>query len=245
MRCLIAVVVLLATVVAGSAFAGDPPGGPGWYQLSTDVTLTVPTNSGDLLIAGGTPGFLVGVATDGSLRLRFERGIATWLGREITADGGFGPMLTIDIDPALVRAFVRQPLSKAEPPATRKGGAEPGALGAISGGGGGVVTGTGVGAVGMRRDTVVTVEDTRRVVRVSAPSTGAAPEGRRGSPELFPPPPSAASSGASGGQARIIARDEHEASLAKVLKLLGEDGANCETKSYGPGWISICEPLHA
>jgi len=43
----------------------------------------------------------------------------------------------------------------------------------------------------------------------------------------------------------VIAREDHEAWLLKVLRLWGEDGARCETKSYGPGWGSVGEPRAA
>src|SRR6267142_6576576 len=110
MRYLIGIVALLVIVLAGVALAADPPGGPSWYQLA-DHGLNVSTTSGTLLIAAGTPGQLVSVRMNGNLQIRFERGLATWLGKEITTDGGFSATLTIDVEPGMVRAFVKQPLS--------------------------------------------------------------------------------------------------------------------------------------
>jgi hypothetical protein len=243
MRLVIAVVALLLATAPLHALAADPPGGPGWYELTT--TQIVPTSSGDLVIAGGTPGLLVGVATNGFLRLRFERGVATWLGREITSDGGFALTLTVEVDPAFVRAFVKQNLSSAAPGA-RRGGAEPGALGAL--GGGGITTGAGVGGtqgVNVQRDTTVTVEDRLNLVRAPAPAAAAVPDQRGGGAGVLPPAGSTVGGGAGGGATRTIAREEHDAWLLKVLRLLGEDGARCETKGYGPGWVSICEPSAA
>jgi len=61
--------------------------------------------------------------------------------------------------------------------------------------------------------------------------------------QIFPPSAAGPASGGSGKPTRVIALEEHEAWLKKVLRLLDEDGARCETKGYGPGWISICDPV--
>jgi hypothetical protein len=241
MRCTIAVVVLLVAAPL-IALAADPPGGPGWYQL--DITISVQIANGDTLtIAAGTPGFFTGVSRDGLFRIRFERGIVTQLGREITTDAGAGATLTLEVPPELLRAFVKQPLSKKKDESTppKKGGAEPGALGAIAG------TGAGLGgtrAIGVKRDTVVTVEDAPQLVSVAAPVPAMIPPTRQGQPDVFGPRGSS-SGGGTGGTTRVIGLEEHDARLKKILALLGEDGATCETKPYGPGWVSICEPARA
>lgn len=244
MRSLIAVVVLLVIVLVGVALAADPPGGPGWYQLSSDSFISVPFEGGQLVIAGGTPGLLVG-AQDGFLKIRFERGVATARGKEITSDGTLTERdaLTLLIDPSQVKAFVKQPLSKARPPADSptRAGAEPGALGAL---GGGVGAGVGTGAVGVQRDTTLVLDDTVNVVRRATADAGpAAAGGGGGGTQVFPPSASGTAGGGVGRPGRVIARDEHDARLVKVLRLLDEDGARCETKPYGPGWVSVCESV--
>src|SRR2546430_380703 len=162
MRSLIAVVVLLLTALAGpalSALAADPPGGPGWYQLADDAILNVTTPSGKLVITAGTPGFLVG-ATATTLTIRFERGIATWLGKEITADSSPATAATLtvpNVDPTAVRAFVRQPLSKVTP---APGGTSAGGSSSASGGGAlaGLGGGQSITSASLTR-TTVTIED--------------------------------------------------------------------------------------
>jgi hypothetical protein len=235
--------VLLLLLLAAPAIAADPAGGPGWYQLTPDVVLTVPfASGGDLLIAGGTPGFLVGVTADGLLRLRFERGIATARGIEITTDGGFGAALTVDVDPTLVRALLRQPLSKVTPATS------PPDTGGETAFGGGPVGASGSSAQSVGRHTTVFIDDsTRTEVRRERPrpaptffpTVSARPPGRV---DLFPPSPIAIAPSPTGGQPRMIALEEHEEWLAKILRSLDEVGARCQTKGYGPGWISICEP---
>jgi hypothetical protein len=242
MRSLIAVVVLLLTAAAATALADDPPGGPGWYQL-LDAGLNVSTTNGTLLVAGGTPGLLISVRSDGALNIRFERGLATWLGREITSDGEFRDTLTIIVKPSEVRAFVRQPLSKVTP---APGGTSPRTGGSSSASGGGTLAGLGGGqsitSATVTR-TTVTVEDIEERRAAARPVVGEARESVRPRVQIFPPSAAGPASGGSGKPARIIALEEHEAWLKKVLRLLDEDGARCETKGYGPGWISICDPV--
>ena len=145
MRFLIAVVVLLLTAPLAAVAADELPGGPGWYTL--DIPVSVATTKGLLFINAGTPGKLVSYSADGMLmRIRFERGLASWLGAEINSatSADTAATLTIDVDPSLMRSLLK-PVSKktapAAPPAptpTTGGGAEPGALGAIAGTSGGV-----------------------------------------------------------------------------------------------------------
>lgn len=231
----LAIIVLLLSALGGLALAADPPGGPGWYQAIDGFNVSVPTK-GFLIIAPDTPGQLVGT-TGNLLTIRFERGIALWLGREITND----PLLTINVSPTSVRAFVKQPLSKQDDGTTKvtRGGAEPGALGALAG----TTTGAGVGGrsnVGVGRETTLVVDDTVNVVRRETPAAGPIADGRGSGPQVFPPSGSGAGGG-TGGTTRVISREEHDARLAKVLALWEEDGARCETKGYGPGWVSVCE----
>ena len=248
MRSLIAVVVLLVSAPP-AARAADPPGGPGWYQL--DTTVSVPTAKGTLVIAAGTPGQLVSINAAGTvMSIRFERGLASWLGAEINSGTSAenAALLTVDVDPAMVKAFVKQLLSRVgaggSTPPPRRGGAEPGALGALGGGG---TTGAGFGgsrAVDINRDTTVTLSDTVRVASAPGPVPVAAPPPRAPAPSIIPPGSSSGASGG-GGTMRAIGREEHDAWLKQLLAALGEDGARCETKGYGPGWVSICEPRAA
>ena len=242
MRCLIAVVVLLLAAPL-AALAADPPGGPGWYQLMEDTTLSVPFESGTLFIAGGTPGRLVGVTAGGQLRIQFERGLATSRNGEITTATGSAEAaaLTVTVPPADVRAMLRQ--SKKAP---GSGDGSDGSASPHPNRGVAAVTGGGSSGGGIHRSTTrdVIVTDTDEVRFVHQPSAAAlTPPGgsRRGGTEVFPPMPSSGSGGAAGLPTRVIALDEHEEWLAKVLRLWGEDGARCQTKGYGPGWISICE----
>ena len=234
-------IVVVALLVSAPllALAADPPGGPGWYQAIDGFNVSV-VGKGTLIIAADTPGQLVGVTTGGLLTIRFERGIALWLGTEITSD----PALTISVPPTTVRAFIKQPLSRLGPgqnPGPGRGvGGGPGTLGPLGSSG----TFGGGNAVGVQRDTVVTLEDTTRVVRTPAPEPLSLPPRPGAGPSVLPPSTSAPG-GSTGGNTRVISREEHDARLRKLLALLGEDGATCETKGYGPGWISICEPRPA
>ncbi|PYM22098.1 MAG: hypothetical protein DMD78_15495 [Candidatus Rokuibacteriota bacterium] len=238
MRSLVAVVVLLLT--APVALAGDPPGGKGWYQVNR--ALSVPfSGGGNLLIATFTPGRLVEVTAAGRLRIEFERGISTALKREITVDGGFSEDLTITVDPDEVTAFVRQPLSKATPSDDSSS-----AGGSSSASGGGALAGLGGGqsitSATLTR-TTVTIEDVEERRAAAPPAVSEARESVRRGVQIFPPSAAGPASGGSGKSTRVIALEEHEAWLKKVLRLLDEDGARCETKGYGPGWISICDPV--
>ena len=246
MRSLIAVVVLLLTAFCDVTLAGDPPGGKGWYQLEpAGRFLSVKFKDGStLVIAWGTPGFFIGVAKDGRFSIRFERGIfttKTGAGREVTADGGFEDVLTIDVEPSDVRALLRQPLSKATPgpdgaPSPTRGG------GSASGGGlAGLGGGQSITSATLTR-TTVTVEDVEERRAAAPPAVSEARESVRRGVQIFPPSAAGPVSG-SGKSTRVIALEEHEAWLKKVLRLLDEDGARCETKAYGPGWISICDPV--
>ena len=246
MRSLLAVIVLLAAMFVGSALAEDPPGGKGWYQAVAGFNVS--TAQGMLIISADTPGFLVGTTTvAGALKLnvRFERGIATWLNQEITSDGQFRETLTIRVDPSEVRALLRQPLSKAPPPPgdsstppapTGGGGAR--TLGPMDG-----VIGGGVGtpSVNVHRETTVVVDDNVTVVRRAATAGAPGSEGPRPGVQVFPPSSSRSPDGGAGKATRAIAREEHDAWLLKVLRLWDEEAARCETKGYGPGWVSICE----
>lgn len=251
MRCTIAVVVLLLLASVASVLAADPPGGPGWYQLDISVSVAMP--KGTLVITAGTPGQLVSFNADGTLmRIRFERGLASWLGSEITSGSSAenASLLTVDVDPQLVRALLKQLLSRTKPPddstPPRTGGAEPGALGALAGTTGAGVTsagaGTGTRGIGVQRETTVVIDDTLNIVRRGGGEAAVTPGGQRSGVQVFPPSASGAGGGGAGGPGRVIAREEHDAWLAKVLRLWGEDAASCETKAYGPGWISICDP---
>jgi hypothetical protein len=237
MRLLLVVALLVSAPLI--ALAADPPGGPGWYQAIDGFNVSI-TGRGTLFIAPDTPGQLIGVTGDGMLTIRFERGIALWLGREIVNDA----LLTINVPPSSVRAFVKQPFSRLQDnPVANNGGAGPGVLGGFPG----TTTGAGVGgrsAVGVERETTVVVDDTVKVVQRQTPPAAPIPDGRGGGSQILPPSGSVGGGGG-GGATRVIAREDHEAWLLKVLRLWGEDGARCETKSYGPGWISICEPRAA
>jgi hypothetical protein len=245
MRPLVVVVVLLVIVFAGTALAADPPGGPTWYLLQDDQVLTVTFEGGTLTVAGGTPGQLLGVVA-GQFRIQFERGIATSRNGEITTASGVAEAaaLIFLVDPKQVRAMLRQSSKTPTAPTTpSRGGAEPGALGAL----GSPITGAGVGgsrAIDVARDTTVVVDDRVNVVQRSTPTIIPAPAGRPPGPEVLTPP-AAGAPGGSGKPTRVIGLDEHEALLAKLLGWLGEEGARCETKGYGPGWISICTPRSA
>jgi hypothetical protein len=231
MRLLLVVALLVSAPLI--ALAADPPGGPGWYQAIDGFNVSVA--QGTLLIAPDTPGLLIGVTPAGLLTIRFERGIALWLGREIVND----PVLTISVPSSSVRAFVKQPFSRLQDnPIASNGGAGPGVLGGFPG-----VTGAGVGgrsAVGVERETTVVLDDKVNVVQRQAPAAPPTPAGRGGDSQVLPPSGSSGGGGG-GGATRVIAREDHEAWLMKVLRLWGDDGARCETKSYGPGWVSICE----
>jgi hypothetical protein len=159
LRTLMPLVILLTAL---PALAADPAGGPGWYQLHDDVFLSVPFEGGTLVIAGGTPGFLMGVAP-GVLRLRFERGVASSRNAEITTDSGPAAVaaLTVNVPQADVRALLRQPLSKAKPAPGSPSLSTPGG-GSASGGGGVVAAGGTVFAV--TRDTVLRFNDTQEQV---------------------------------------------------------------------------------
>jgi hypothetical protein len=242
MRACIVVVVLLLSLSAGFAFAADPPGGPGWYQVIEGFNVS--TTKGILIIAADTPGFLKSATSTGMLSIQFERGIATWLGREITAVGEFATTLTITVKPSEVRALLKQPLSKATPPGP--GGSPSGFGGGSSGSGGGSIVGTGNSVSAVTHHETVAVTDTQEVrirsqpLEVLAPPS---PDSRRPGGDVFRPPASSSgSAGAPGRPGRVIAQEDHEAWLAKVLRLLGEEDARCQTKAYGPGWISICDP---
>lgn len=233
-------VLLLLLLLAAPAIAADPAGGPGWYQLTPDTFISVPFETGMLVIAGGTPGFLVGVTPGGFLRLRFERGVATARGIEVTADGGFGAALTVDVDPTFVRALLRQPLSRATP----GGSPTPTTTGETAFGGGPVGASGSVSAMGRHTTVIIdTTEEIRRVTHRPAPTFFPTLSARQptGGVDVFQPS-SVSVSTATGRPARVIALAEHEEWLAKILRSLGEDGATCQTKGYGPGWISICEP---
>jgi hypothetical protein len=174
---------------------------------------------GQLIIAAGTPGLLVSVTPAGFLTIRFERGIATTRGREITSDvAAKRPALTVNVDPAQVRgrALLRQPVSKA--PATSPIGPAGGAGStaaaplAVSP----AVVGAGGGSVAVSREVAVTIRNVeeRRIDRrseITAP--GSAPERRPGGVEVSRP--TAGSAGA-GATARVIAREEHDAWLTKA-----------------------------
>jgi hypothetical protein len=235
MRLLVVVALLVSAPLI--ALAADPPGGPGWYQAIDGFNVSVA--QGTLFIAPDTPGFLVGVTPGGLLTIRFERGIALWIGREIVNE----PVLTISVPPSSVRAFVKQPFSRLQDnPIASNGGGGPGVLGSFPG-----VTGAGVGgrsSVGVERETTVVVDDKVNVVQRQTAAAPPAPDGRGGGSQSLPPSSSGGGGGA-GGATRMIAREDHDAWLLKVLRLWGEDGARCETKSYGPGWVSICEPRAA
>ena len=236
MRLLLVVALLVSAPLI--VLAADPPGGPGWYQAIDGFNVSVPSR-GTLYIAPDTPGQLIGVTSDGMLTIRFERGIALWLGREIVNDA----LLTINVPPSSVRAFVKQPFSRLQDnPIASNGGAGPGVLGGFPG-----TTGAGVGgrsSVGVERETTVVLDDKVNVVQRQTPAAPPTPDARGGGSQVLPPSGSGGGGGA-GGATRVIAREDHEAWLLKVLRLWGEDGARCETKSYGPGWISICEPRAA
>jgi len=238
MRYLIAVVALLLLVSAATVLAADPPpGGPTWYQAIDGFNVS--TAKGFLIIAPDTPGQLIGV-TGGLLTIRFERGIALWGPGEITSD----PLLTISVAPFTVRAFVKQPLSQKKDDSTtpRKGGAQSGALGALAGVSG---AGSGTRGVGVQRETTLVIDDTVNVIRRGGTEAAVIPDSGRSGVQVFPPSGSGSGGGGAGRPGRVIAREEHDAWLVKVLRLLDEDGAACETKGYGPGWISICEPRSA
>ncbi len=198
---------------------------------------------GTLVIAGGTPGFLMDVTPAGLLVIRFERGLASVRGRELTVDGGFGSQLTVEVDPANVTALLRQPLSKVNPETSPT----PEAAGETAFGGGPV--GASGSAMSVGRHTTNFIDDsTTTEVRRERPRpaatvfTSGPPPRRPGGVDVFQPGPAPSAQVATGGPARVIALAEHEEWLAKILRSLGEAGARCETKGYGPGWISICEP---
>ena len=227
------------------ALAADPPGGPGWYQSL--VGFNVSTTSGVLIIAADTPGKLLG--TKGTLlQIRFERGIALWLGKEIKeADGELErALLTLYVSADMVRAFIKQPLSKLTPTPPGNGpgnpnqplsGPFPGTAASVGGRVGGALPPVSAAAA---------AQDFPDARPASPPTIISPPRNRPGGVDVVPGASSAPASGAgSGGTARVIAREDHDAWLAKVLRLWGEEGARCETKAYGPGWVSICEPRSA
>ena len=235
MRLLVVVALLVSAPLI--AVAADPPGGPGWYQAIDGFNVS--TAQGMVFIAPDTPGFLVGVTSAGLLTIRFERGVALSLGREVSDPS----LLTVSVPPTSVRAFVKQPFSRLQDNPVAGGvGGGPGVLGGFPG-----VTGAGVGgrsAVGVERETTVVVDDKVNVVQRQTPAALPAPDGRGGGSQILPPS-SSGGGGGGGGATRVIAREDHDAWLLKVLRLWGEDGARCETKSYGPGWVSICDPRAA
>ena len=81
-----------------------------------------------------------------------------------------------------------------------------------------------------------------KIAQREPPVAIVSPPPRQGAPDIVPPARSGTGGGA-GGTTRVIARDEHDAWLIKVLRLLDEDGARCETKPYGSGWVSVCESV--
>src|SRR5205823_3745301 len=145
------------------------------------------------------------------MRIRFERGLAAWLGSEITSASSAdnAALLTVDVDPGLVRALLKQLLSRTKPPGDsttpKKGGAEPGALGALAGTTG---SGAGTGAVGVQRETTVVIDDTVNVVRRATTEAAVIPDGRRAGVQVFPPSGSGSGGGGAGRPGRVIGREE-------------------------------------